>query len=332
MEEKDPPCYYDAIRQRPTEVVKMSCLKVKGIGLPDPPDEVGSVPTGVKLMVSCSDRGVCTDRISLLRRVFALEALVKELIALLMLRSAPKADAFNMSSVNDESFDDIVPFFGVLCIVFGFGFLVFGEKYPRGMLFVLSILIGIVVTRSLCETIGYQGMEAVGIGALLGLLLGFLIVKSWKVMIFLVGGLFGFGLWFCLHSSLSIAGSKALVYGTLVVVCVVFGVISMYFEKLWITIAMPVIGTALTLQGFREYFNTPFNIPDMIRGETSCRFDECANAYLLLLFVLITGYSSQFIVRNHCKLDVKKRLRKSAGDFGRRLQVPEGKKEDLLTG
>ena len=126
----------------------------------------------------------------------------------------------------------------------------FGSRLFKYTLFMIAFLFGAALGFFIVVKLGGATDGALVAAAILGLILGSLAVKVWKASLFLIGAGCGFILWTVFKALFpGVLNTDVLLYGVLVAVCVVLGLIAVKMEKVWLLFGTPLVGTFLFMQG-----------------------------------------------------------------------------------
>jgi hypothetical protein len=132
--------------------------------------------------------------------------------------------------------------------------------------------------------------------AVLGLILGALAIKVWKLSLFVLGAGCGFIIWTVFKALFpDVLNTDALAYGVLVGICLVMGLVAVKMEKVWLLLGTPLVGTFLFIQGV-DYFLTPhlnvFQLLDSANG--GCSFTSCYILYSAVIGGSLVGLFVQY--------------------------------------
>ena len=135
-------------------------------------------------------------------------------------------------------------------------------------------------------------------GTVIGFVFAVIVVKLWKVSLFVVGGLFGIVL-YILFSSLfpSAVASPAAPYLLCIGAAIGFGYLATQMEKPALLIATPVLGAFLFLQGLDHFIHAHLNAFELLSpdGQKMCSGNPaCFGLYAALLSLAAVGIYVQW--------------------------------------
>lgn len=183
----------------------------------------------------------------------------------------------------------------IVLIVIGLIFLFVGSRYFKKTLFGFSFLFGaglgfyVVTLVSDCNT-----QAGLIVAVIMGLMLGALTVKLWKLAIFTMGVGVGFIAWTTFKAlGSSLMTTDYIIYGSLAVVCIICGIIALKMEKYWLLVGTPIVGSFMVTQGIDHFIDQDvnvFRILDTVTGEgAGCSLTECYIIYAMLIGLALIG-------------------------------------------
>jgi hypothetical protein len=199
----------------------------------------------------------------------------------------------------------------IVLLTIGTIFLFFGTRLFKYTLFFCCAVIGACLGYYAVVLISENTKVALIVGGVMGLMLGALATKLWKLAIFLLGAACGFVLWLTFKALFpDVLDSEALLYGTLVGLCLVLGLIGLKLEKVWLLIGTPILGSFMFLQGLNVFIpEEDLNVFQILHyAKSGCLSDACYTLYGLVLGVAALG----FLVQWRCTSEWASERRKEA--------------------
>lgn len=189
--------------------------------------------------------------------------------------------------------DSIETLVAVCAMVVGLTLVFLGVRLFRPLLFALSWLLvgGLVFFISML--ISKNSTSSFIAGTIVGFVLAALVVKLWRVSLFVVGALFGVVL-YILFSSLfpSAVATPAAPYVLCIVSAVGFGYLATLMEKNALLITTPVLGAFLFVQGLDHFVHWNLNAFELLTpdGQHKCAGKAiCFGLYAALLSLAALG-------------------------------------------
>lgn len=170
------------------------------------------------------------------------------------------------------------------------------------------LLFGTVALFSGCM-IYYIGMQVKDAGSkdcfiaacVLGVILGALAVKVWKLSLFMIGAFVGATLWYVFQSLWPNAlGSPVSAYITLTICMLVLGFLALKMEKIALLFFTPILGAFVLLQGVDHFTSMNLNVFEGISPEGRLKICSggqaslCYGMYALLLSISFFGMFVQW--------------------------------------
>lgn len=218
---------------------------------------------------------------------------------------------FSLDQVGGDLFTLIL---SVVLIVVGAIFLFFGSKYFKYTLFGFSFLFGaglgfyVASLATDCNT--QMGLI---VALIMGLMIGALTLKLWRLALFVMGGGVGFILWTTFKALAgNLLTTEYMLYGSLAGACLVCGLIALKMEKVWLLIGTPVVGSFMATQGIDHFIEQDvniFQILDTVTGEgATCSINACYVLYSMVLGLALLGMFIQYRYTSEYSEDRKERL------------------------
>ena len=171
----------------------------------------------------------------------------------------------------------------------------FGSRLFKYTLFMIAFLFGAALGFFIVVKLGGATDGALVAAAILGLILGSLAVKVWKASLFLIGAGCGFILWTVFKALFpGVLNTDVLLYGVLVAVCVVLGLIAVKMEKVWLLFGTPLVGTFLFMQGIDYFLDPHLNVFQLLDSNSGCTFTGCYVLYAAVFGGSLFGFFIQY--------------------------------------
>jgi len=185
-------------------------------------------------------------------------------------------------------------------IVMGLFFLLVGSRYFKSTLFGFSFVFGaglgfyVVSLVSDCNT-----QVGLIVAVIMGIIIGSLTVKLWKVALFVMGAGVGFVLWTTFKAlAAHLLSTDYIMYGSLAAACLGLGLIALKMEKLWLLVGTPIVGAFLCTQGvdnFVDHDLNVFKILNTVQGTgAGCALTVCYVLYSCVLGLSLIGIFIQY--------------------------------------
>jgi hypothetical protein len=202
---------------------------------------------------------------------------------------------FQLTFEHGESVETMIAVFAMLV---GLALVFVGVRLFRPLLFALSWLLlgGLIFFISML--ISENSTSSFIAGTIIGFVFAALVVKLWKVSLFVVGGLFGIVL-YILFSSLfpSAVSSPAAPYLLCIGSAIGFGYLATQMEKNALLVATPVLGAFLFLQGLDHFIHMNLNAFELLSpdGQKKCSGNAmCFGLYAALISLAAVGIYVQW--------------------------------------
>lgn len=206
----------------------------------------------------------------------------------------------------------------IAAIVIGLILALVGCRFFKPTLFVIAFVFGAALGFFIVMKIGGGAEAGLITGAILGLILGGLALKVWKLALFCLGAGCAFIIWTVFKALFpNVLDTDVAVYGALVGAILVLGLVAVKMEKIWLLLGTPIIGTFLTIQGI-DYFLTPhLNVFQIVDTSSSgCTFTSCYVLYSAVIggsvvgFIIQWRYTSEYGRKRREKQAIKDSARK----------------------
>jgi len=188
----------------------------------------------------------------------------------------------------------------IAAMALGFVLAFFGSRLFKYTLFAIAFVFGAALGFFIVLKIGGSSESGIIVAAVLGLILGAVAVKVWKLSLFLLGAACGFVIWSVFKALFpGVLTTPALLYGVLAGVCLVLGLIAIKMEKIWLLLGTPILGTFLFIQGVNYFLPTAqqldvFQILDTSEDAGSCTFATCYVLYSAVIGGSLLGFFVQY--------------------------------------
>lgn len=190
----------------------------------------------------------------------------------------------------------------IATIVIGFVLMFFGARLFKYTLFILCFMFGAALGYFVARKISPNPTAGLITAGVLGLLLGGLAVKLWKLALFVLGAGCGFILWVVFKALFpSVLNTDVLLYGVLTGSCLVLGLIAMKMEKIWLLLGTPLLGTFFMMQGISAYvpevpsaFQLLDTVEDQPPWDRGCFDASCYALYSMVLGGSVLGFIVQY--------------------------------------
>lgn len=146
----------------------------------------------------------------------------------------------------------------------------------------------------------------------MGLMIGALAIKVWKLALFCIGAGAGFCLWITFKALFpDVLETDAELYGVLAGICIILGLVALKLEKVWLIVGTPIVGAFMFIQGIDHFISEDFNVWDiLVQQKAGCGTDECYAVYGLFFGASILGFLVQvFLTSEYAKERRKKEKR-----------------------
>lgn len=188
-------------------------------------------------------------------------------------------------------------YLGGIGMIFGLSMLIFGSKFMKYNLLFIIILASITFCLyayyyfPIDKTHDYTLFITIGIGFILGILIGFFLIKAENVLFFAIGAFLGYLIGNLLYAGVTIhfSNSSVCMLLTIVISMVAFGFIAIKISKHVIILTTSVIGGYLAVRGASLYighFPPESVIFELIRKN---EYDElyAVFKFLFIFFIFI---------------------------------------------
>jgi hypothetical protein len=176
-------------------------------------------------------------------------------------------------------------FLGIVVIVLGIFLLFLGAKFLKVTILIVGTLASITILFTVYYTFFTPENEnsvwiLLAVGGIVGISLGFLMIKFAKGVTMLIGGYLGYIVSIFIYNVLLkyIHASPQLIYWCITIGCIfVFSLLSLWIANIMLIISTSVIGGYAVVKGtsfYLEYFPSESIIVDLIKYE---EFDELKN-------------------------------------------------------
>lgn len=184
----------------------------------------------------------------------------------------------------------------IVAMVIGVILAFFGSRFFKPTLFTVAFLFGAALGFFIVMKIGGDSQAGLITAAIIGLILGALAIKIWKLSLFCVGAGCGFIIWTVFKALFpNVLDTEALLYGVLVAAIIVLGLLAMKMEKIWLIIGTPIIGTFLTIQGVDYFLDPHLNVFQIVdASSTGCSFASCYVLYSAVIGGSLLGFFVQW--------------------------------------
>lgn len=199
----------------------------------------------------------------------------------------------------------------ILCIVLGLVFVLFGTRLFKYTLFVFTFLAGFALGYFLVYAFFEDAKAGLITGGILGLILGFLVLKLLKVAMFGMGVGVGFVIWLTFKALFPDLVTQEISYIILAGLCVVCGLVALRMEKVWLILATPIIGAFMIVAASQTWFPQNFNVFTMIVGGVGCVGPACYIMYGSLFGIAAIGMFIQYRYTSKWAEERKKKDEKS---------------------
>jgi len=204
-------------------------------------------------------------------------------------------------------------FLAIAAMVVGFILEFFGTRLFKYTLFIISFLFGAALGFFIVLKLGASSEAGLITGAILGLILGSLALKIWKLSLFVVGAGCGFILWTVFKALFPyVLATQAELYGVLAAACVILGLLAIKMEKIWLLIGTPLIGTFLFIQGVNVLLpsSEQLDVFTLLDRSSGCTVSSCYVLYAAVFGGYFLGLFVQY--RYTSEYGKKRRERASA--------------------
>lgn len=218
----------------------------------------------------------------------------------------PQPPSINGTDLIDEFTNFTLDFAGglelslviaITCMVIGGILMFFGSRLFKYTLFTCAFLVGAALGFFIVKKISDDALAGVITAAVLGLIVGGLAIKMWKLSLFVLGGGCGFILWLTAKALYPDPFVKEEVsYGVLAGLIIVLGLAALKMEKLWLLLATPLVGTFLLCQGVDHFIEEDLGVFALLdQSQASCGLiSECYVIYGCLIGGTIVGFLIQW--------------------------------------
>jgi len=262
-----------------------------------------------------------------------------------LLQIIPSVPSINGTGIENEFTNFSLGFAGGLALglvlaiaamAVGFVLAFFGCRLFKYALFIIAFLFGAALGFFIVLKLGGSAEAGLIAAAILGLILGAIAVKVWKASLFVLGAGCGFIIWTVFKALFpNVLTTPALLYGVLVAVCIILGLIAVKMEKIWLLFGTPLVGTFLFIQGV-DYFLTPhldvFQLLDTSSG--GCTITSCYVLYsavfggsLLGLFVQYR-YTSEYGKKRRERAAMKREAKEEYADRDKNRRKYRKRRDD----
>jgi len=232
----------------------------------------------------------------------------------------PVSNPINSTAITDEFTNFSLGFAGGLALglvlaiaAMGVGLVLafFGCRLFKYTLFIIAFLFGAALGFFIVLKLGGSAEAGLIAAAILGLILGALAVKVWKVSLFVLGAGCGFIIWTVFKALFpNVLNTQALLYGVLIAVCIILGLVAVKMEKIWLLFGTPLVGTFLFIQGVDYFLDPHLNVFQLLdTSSNGCTFASC---YVLYSAVFGGSLFGLFIQYRYTSEYGKKRRERAA--------------------
>lgn len=234
-------------------------------------------------------------------------------LGLAVATSDPDADSSTADVIRDaltfhlnfEYGSQITTAIAIVAMVVGLTLVFLGVRLCRPLLFAFSWLFlgGCVFLISMLAS-HHDSTVSFIVGVSVGLVLAAIVVKVYKLALFVVVGLVGVVLWVLFEtlfpSVLSTPVAKYVVLGIATLLC---GLLGVWLEKTALLVATPVIGSFLFLQGLDHFIHQNLNAFVLMtsEGQRQCEGRAaCFGLYAALVTLAVIGIFVQWRYTSEC--------------------------------
>jgi len=165
-------------------------------------------------------------------------------------------------------------------MIVGFVLAFFGARLFKYTLFIIAFLFGAALGFFIVLKLGGTAEAGMITAVILGLILGAVAVKVWKVSLFVLGAGCGFIIWTVFKALFPhVLNTDVLLYGVLAAACIILGLIAVKMEKVWLLFGTPLVGTFLFLQGIDYFLDPHLNVFQLLDSSSGCTFTSCYVLY-----------------------------------------------------